>query len=310
MTELKAPFPYFGGKSRIADEVWKALGDVDTYIEPFCGSAAVLLARPGNGPWIETVNDVNGFISNFWRSVAKNPGEVIHHIQFPVSEVDLHCRHRWLWSQNKSLLENLKTDPEWCDPKIAGWWAWGKSTWFGGGWCEGKLHNIKPQCSGHVAGHGVHRLAFDATRDLTDLHNRMRRVRVLCGDWKRVVTPSVLWGELGRGRVAGVFLDPPYGDAGRDMDCYGNNDDPEVSMEVQKWCLENGENPTLRIVLAGYDTEHQILETKGWSVLAWVSGGIRRSDQSKDNSKRERLWMSPHCLKDSDPESVLSLLSP
>ncbi len=45
--KLKAPFPYFGGKSRVADEVWRRFGNPKTYVEPFCGSCAVLLARPG-----------------------------------------------------------------------------------------------------------------------------------------------------------------------------------------------------------------------------------------------------------------------
>lgn len=47
MTEaLIAPFPYFGGKSKVADIVWQALGQPRHYIEPFFGSGAVLLARP------------------------------------------------------------------------------------------------------------------------------------------------------------------------------------------------------------------------------------------------------------------------
>ncbi|EIC70395.1 adenine-specific DNA methyltransferase [Mycobacteroides abscessus M94] len=46
MTELSAPFPYFGGKRRAAPKIWDALGDVGGYVEPFAGSAAVLLARP------------------------------------------------------------------------------------------------------------------------------------------------------------------------------------------------------------------------------------------------------------------------
>lgn len=37
---------YFGGKSRIASEVWARFGDVTSYIEPFFGSGAVLLSRP------------------------------------------------------------------------------------------------------------------------------------------------------------------------------------------------------------------------------------------------------------------------
>ena len=43
--ELKAPFVWFGGKRRVADLVWSALGDVDQYVEPFAGSLAVRLAR-------------------------------------------------------------------------------------------------------------------------------------------------------------------------------------------------------------------------------------------------------------------------
>lgn len=43
---LKSPFVWFGGKRRVADQVWAALGDVDNYVEPFAGSLAVLLGRP------------------------------------------------------------------------------------------------------------------------------------------------------------------------------------------------------------------------------------------------------------------------
>ena len=43
---LRAPFPYFGGKSKIAADVWARLGRPKQYVEPFCGSAAMLLAAP------------------------------------------------------------------------------------------------------------------------------------------------------------------------------------------------------------------------------------------------------------------------
>ena len=69
MGELVAPFPYFGGKSRAVDAVWGAFGEVDCYVEPFAGSAAMLLAAP-EGKRVETINDFDGFIANFWRAVA------------------------------------------------------------------------------------------------------------------------------------------------------------------------------------------------------------------------------------------------
>jgi len=39
-TSLRAPFPWFGGKRRIAPAIWPALGAVDNYVEPFAGSLA------------------------------------------------------------------------------------------------------------------------------------------------------------------------------------------------------------------------------------------------------------------------------
>ena len=64
---LKAPFPWFGGKSRAAAIIWSRLGDVQTYNEPFAGSLAVLLARP-HQPRVETVNDLDCYLANFWRA--------------------------------------------------------------------------------------------------------------------------------------------------------------------------------------------------------------------------------------------------
>ena len=72
----KAPFPWFGGKSKAASLVWALLGDVDHYAEPFFGSGAVLLNRPHpcNRPYhSETVNDLDGFLVNLWRSTQWQP---------------------------------------------------------------------------------------------------------------------------------------------------------------------------------------------------------------------------------------------
>ena len=69
---LDAPFPWFGGKSRVAHIIWEALGDVDNYVEPFAGSLAVLLSR-ATVPKVETVNDKDHWITNFWRSVQHEP---------------------------------------------------------------------------------------------------------------------------------------------------------------------------------------------------------------------------------------------
>jgi hypothetical protein len=106
---LKAPFPAFGGKSRVADLVWRRLGDVSNFIEPFFFSGAVLLRRP-HPPRVETANDLDCYIANFWRATQHDPEAV-------------------------AFRERMRADPDHYDPKIAGWWCWGACCWIGSGWC-------------------------------------------------------------------------------------------------------------------------------------------------------------------------------
>src|SRR3990167_2528692 len=82
---LRAPFPWFGAKSRIASLVWSRFGDVPNMVEPFFGSGAVLLGRP-HPPRLETVNDKDGFVSNFWRATIADPDAVAEHADWPVNE--------------------------------------------------------------------------------------------------------------------------------------------------------------------------------------------------------------------------------
>jgi len=57
---LKSPFPYFGGKRKVAAQVWQRFGKVGNVVEPFFGSGAFLLARPMDFDCTETVNDLDG----------------------------------------------------------------------------------------------------------------------------------------------------------------------------------------------------------------------------------------------------------
>ncbi|RTL06500.1 MAG: DNA adenine methylase [Acidimicrobiia bacterium] len=135
--KLKTPFPYFGGKSRAADLVWSRFGQVVNYVEPFFGSGAVLLACPEElRPRVETVNDANALLCNFWRAVRADSEAVAEVADYPVIETDLHSRHRWLLGQVAGLRAKLDADPDHFDPKAAGWWVWGASAWIGSGWCD------------------------------------------------------------------------------------------------------------------------------------------------------------------------------
>ena len=187
---LDAPFPYFGGKSRVAAEVWSRFGRVDSYVEPFFGSGAVLLGRPSPSG-VETVNDIDGMLCNFWRAVRHSPDAVAEFADWPVSEVDLHARHMFLVEERAGLTERLLVDPDYYDARIAGWWAWGASCWIGDGWCSGEGPWVRE--GGRMvkgdAGKGVNRQLphLSNAGRLNDwmraLSARLRQVRIACGSW-------------------------------------------------------------------------------------------------------------------------------
>lgn len=276
----------------VADAVWEALGPVTNYIEPFAGSAAVLLARPQPFTGTETINDANGYVANFWRAVSQDPEAVARHADHPVLENDLHARHRWLWERRDQLRAQLEADPEWCDPKIAGWWVWGMGTFFTGAWCVRNPNRSKPDCAGGVMARGIHGTSRDHYQWMRDLQARLRRVRVLCGDYKRALTPVVIQ-TPNANDLTGVFLDPPYTHEGRDGRCYGDDDDPDVFDQVVEWAIVNA-NPQVRIVVAGYDSRPM---PEGWREVSWEGHGGHNRRGENQNKDRERLWLSPHCIQ-------------
>lgn len=73
MTDFdRAPFPWFGGKSRAADLIWSRFGtDCGNYVEPFLGSAAVWLLRPSAYDGWGTLNDLDGRCHKSLGNMAK-----------------------------------------------------------------------------------------------------------------------------------------------------------------------------------------------------------------------------------------------
>jgi hypothetical protein len=354
--------------------VWRALGDVDSFIDPFMGSAALLLGRPAahlKARRREVVNDLDGFIVNFWRAVRADPDAVAAYADNPRFESDLHARHYWLVQQRSPLSEALEGDADYYDAKAAGWWVWGLSNWIGWGWCSGKgpwrsvdgrlvragadgdgiirripqvtsahgverggivrqlphmangltgieagrkgivrqLLNLENTGKGikrnriHLSGEYSDTKGIESITDLTAymraLADRLEHVTVTCGDWTRIVQPSVCYSlrDSERTHITGVVLDPPYDQTEREANIY-NHESP-VSADVKAWAIANGDNPLMRIVLFGYDGEHAMPDT--WRVQAWKSNGgyANPADgRGRDNAHRERIWFSPHCIHD------------
>lgn len=301
---LTAPFPYFGGKRRVADLVWDRLGrDVSNYVEPFAGSLAVLLGRGCIGK-TETVNDLDGLLVNAWRGIKLHPDAVAEHADWPVSECDLHARHLALIAQREELTDRLMTDPDFCDVRLAAWWIWGACCWIGSGWCSRAAAQV-PSIGG-TRGRGIHsstNRGADRRAGLRAwfgfLAERLAEVDIVCGNWMRVLVPGITFARLPIGKggpiVTSVLLDPPYGGDWQ-HDSYAEDG---VWADVTAWCEEHGDNPNLRIALCGYDGTWTAPD--GWDCVPWKARGgygSQGNGQGRENSGKERIWFSPACLSD------------
>lgn len=325
---MKAPFPYFGGKSSVAVDVWERLGAPAQYIEPFCGSAAVLLSAPRPAS-LEVVCDASGYIANFWRAVKHQPVAVAQWADYPVSHIDLGARHIWLIAQRERVGEALQ-DCDWPgDAKVAGWWLWGQCCWIGSGWCEwtgnGRAPDKKPNVNagfgggvginaiGQVphatsAGMGIQAIgqvphASDAGRGelltsagrtawrwLHKLADRLERVRVVHGDWTRCLN-----NHFG-GADTAIFLDPPYRSYEK---LYG--DATPVADAVEAWARDHAD---LRIALCGHVGDYDL---PGWDAVEWSRGRFTYSGNK--TTDKECVWYSPACLSARAPD-LFSALDP
>lgn len=309
--QLKPPFPYFGGKSIIASRVWELFGQVPNYVEPFAGSLAVLLNRPAPITGSETVNDYSCHLINAWRAIAAAPEALAELCVGPVAEVNTEAQHYQLVSGELALRDRLG-DPAYFDIVLAAWWIKGANEWIGSGFCDGTgpwqwsrdggwakrnagrgVNRQLPHLGGgkgvnrqlpHLGGAGTgeyeQRVAF-VREWLCALRDRLCQVRIACGDWSRVLgpTPTVKLGPTA------VFLDPPYD--GTEY-VYAKDSAP-ISAQVRKWCIENGNNLKLRIILCGRGEEHDELLAIGWSKENWsASKGYSKTAERHT----EAMWFN------------------
>ncbi len=294
---MRTPFHYPGSKWSQRHEIWRRFGNPDHFIDPFCASCSVLLTRPwpSNNCKSELVNDLWGFITNFWRAVKHRPKVVAKYCLDMPNEIDVYARHAWLLGREGKLEADLRANPDYCDAKIAGWFCWGCCLWIGRDWCNITNGRNIPRKRPHLhRGRGVHRQqltegAKTRTEDLLayfkQLSQRMERVDVLCKDWTRCVTESL----LKRRGDTGIFLDPPYSTEVRQSGQYRHDGGPDLSRQVREWAVEHGDNPRLRIAFCGLVDEHEMPRT--WSILPWTNAG-----GAKGRRDTERIWFSPHCL--------------
>jgi site-specific DNA-adenine methylase len=275
---MKPPVFYFGGKRKIAPELWKRFGKPNVYIEPFVGMAATLLARPVDAfpkTYRETVNDRDALVANFFRSSKLAPELVLEHASDPPMEIEL--RARWTHiNKNRGGLRHRLLDLEFCDPQTAGWFLYCYANFIRPAAASAEPKALKPstRASGVLSPN-----ARDGARGyFAALKERLANVRICCGDYMGILTDAEVR-VSGRQSVC-ALIDPPYR---KNAKMYADGADAFDYDALIKRCNELGEMENVRVALCGYSDDYDMPDD--WRIEEWAEtqGGV------------ETIWFSPGC---------------
>jgi DNA adenine methylase len=197
---LKPPVAYPGSKTQHLEQLLEILPLYNTYVEPFGGSAALLLARPRAN--LEVYNDAYAGVSEFWKVVQDD--DLLEEM---LAACDMFLHSREQFAEQLIIVHQGSTIVE----RAAAWFYTTKTSFAGLG------RNWGREVSGKAATFTKYRKAL---RHMGPLKRRMSNVQIENTDYKNIFrdfdSPDAVF-----------FIDPPYlGDYG------GTYKNEEVNHEV------------------------------------------------------------------------------
>jgi len=252
---------FYGGKWNLAPWIISHFPPHQNYVEPCGGAASVLLQKPRSP--LETYNDLDGNVVNFFRVLRGRPDELIRAIQLTPwaraeyelslepAENELERARRFFISSYMSF--NGATGD---NPRVFGW-----------------RHTRSVATRSTVANDLLN-------NDLMSVASRLLGVQIEHGDYKDILA------DYGDYDESLVYIDPPYIETER----------TNTNWYAHEWTnIQHIEAANLLrqcvgyVVVSGYacDLYHELYEAHGW----------RRFDkeaQTNSGGKRiESIWLSP-----------------
>lgn len=197
--KIRCIVPWFGSKRSMAPEIVRQLGPHRCYWEPFCGSMAVLLAKPEVSQ--ETVNDLHGDLINLGRVIqSERWGSWLYRKlrrQFVSEEVF------------REHAEVMKSS-DWAD-EATGFAAAQRalhyfySSWMGRNGVIGTKGWNNNFCVRYTMNGGIQGTRFAAAVDsIPAWRRRMREVTILRRDGFALIE------KIEDAKAVAIYVDPPY----------------------------------------------------------------------------------------------------
>lgn len=231
----KSPISWLGGKYQLSGFIVSLFPEHHHYVEVFVGALHILFAKPKSK--LETVNDADQDLMNFWLVAREHTADLIEKIEWTP-----YSRALFLKWKNEPKPEN---PIEWA----ARWFflhcAKVNGVWHGGWGCC--------KSDGRLAGTPNPERLRTRTARLWQTRDRLAKVQIECADFRTMLD------RYGQCSDNLLYLDPPYVDSEGEYVVRFSQQDHIDLAEL----LNNSE---ARILLS-YEDHPQIRKLyKGWSV--------------------------------------------
>lgn len=208
--KIRSIAPWFGGKRTLAPRVVELLGEHDSYFEPFCGSMAVLLAKPKSAH--ETVNDLHGDLINLAFVLQDSAGSV--HL-YERSQRTLVCE-TLLDHAGEQLLQPVDFSAPW-EQRVERAYYYFLASWMMRNGVAGTERQDYQIAVRWTPGGGSPTVRWrSATDSIPSWHERLQNVLILNRDAFQIIDSIPDSPEIA------VYLDPPYMKSTRGLCAHGS----------------------------------------------------------------------------------------
>ncbi len=282
--KLKPPFGYFGSKQRLAIHLCANLPPHNAWVEAFCGSASLTLAKiPAP---IEVINDLDKEIINLFRQLRENHGNLCRMVELtPYAREELNIAR----TKGKKINDLERARRFLVSAMMAINGVFGEER---GGF------SYSDSYSRHGNDARVNRW-YNLSNRISEVVERLRGVRIENKDARQLLKQYIdRPGTL-------VYLDPPY----LAERTNGYNRDAN-NIEFHKELLDIANEAKCMIFISGYDNElykKMLTKDNGWSTKRIKT--ITKDSSGQSHKRTEVVWMNKHFRKAQKSKHVPMRLS-